>query len=46
MRFFLIAALVTLSLGAAQPPGGAASTAKASAPIDLTGYWVALVTED
>ena len=46
MRFFIIAALVTLSLGAAQPPGGAASTAKASAPIDLTGYWVALVTED
>jgi hypothetical protein len=26
--------------------GGAANTAKASAPVDLTGYWVALVTED
>jgi hypothetical protein len=48
MRACLIAAFVTLSalsLGAAaQPP--AASTAKASAPIDITGYWVAFVTED
>jgi hypothetical protein len=26
--------------------GGPAPTAKASAPIDLTGYWVAYVTED
>jgi hypothetical protein len=26
--------------------GGAAETAKAAAPIDLTGYWVALITED
>ena len=25
---------------------GTASTAKASAPIDITGYWVAFVTED
>jgi hypothetical protein len=25
---------------------GAAATAQASAPVDLTGYWVALVTED
>jgi hypothetical protein len=44
MRACLIAAFVTLSLGAAQPP--AASTAKNSAPIDITGYWVAFVTED
>jgi hypothetical protein len=48
MRAWLIAAFVTLSalsLGAAaQPP--TASTAKASAPIDITGYWVAFVTED
>ena len=29
-----------------QRPVGAAATAKASAPMDLTGYWVALVTED
>jgi hypothetical protein len=52
MRAFCIAAFVTLSLGvalsldAAQPSGGAAATAKASAPIDITGYWVAFVTED
>jgi hypothetical protein len=46
MRVFFIAALLALSLGAAQPPAGAASTAKASAPIDFTGYWVAFVTED
>src|SRR5580658_10450417 len=48
MKVFLIAALVTLSV-AAQPrgaPAGAASTAKASAPMDMTGYWVAFVTED
>ena len=25
---------------------GAAQTAQAAAPVDLTGYWVALVTED
>jgi hypothetical protein len=50
MRACLIAVFVTLSalsLGAAaQPPAGTASTAKASAPIDITGYWVAFVTED
>jgi hypothetical protein len=40
MRLSLIAALVTVSSVAAQPP------AKSSAPIDLTGYWVAFVTED
>jgi hypothetical protein len=30
----------------AQAPPGAGSNAKAAAPIDLTGYWVSLVTED
>src|SRR5690348_2730858 len=54
MRAYLVATLVTLSF-VAQPraaaqdraaPAGAAATAKASAPIDLTGYWVAFVTED
>ena len=30
----------------AQGPPGAGQTAKAAAPIDLTGYWVSLVTED
>jgi hypothetical protein len=46
MRALFIAAFVALSLCAAQPQGSAASTAKASAPIDITGYWVAFVTED
>jgi hypothetical protein len=56
MRVFVIAALVTLAFNAAAPraagQGGAASaaagaaSAKASAPVDLTGYWVAFVTED
>src|SRR6202034_730371 len=27
-------------------PANAPTTAKASAPIDMTGYWVAYVTED
>ena len=54
MKVFLIATLVSSSI-AAQPPAGGqvrgasaipASTAKASAPIDITGYWVAFVTED
>jgi hypothetical protein len=30
----------------AQEPPGAGESAKAAAPIDLTGYWVSLVTED
>src|SRR4051812_29063660 len=50
MRIFCTAALVALSFLAAQPPAAgqdrAAATAKASAPMDLTGYWVSLVTED
>jgi hypothetical protein len=46
MRLFLTA-LVTLASLSAQPPAVPdSSTAKASAPIDLTGYWVAFVTED
>jgi hypothetical protein len=53
MRVFLMATLVTLAL-VAQPraaaqrgaPAAAARTAKASAPVDMTGYWVAFVTED
>ena len=32
--------------GAGPPGGGAAASAKAAAPVDLTGYWVSLVTED
>jgi hypothetical protein len=30
----------------AQPPGDEPQSAREQAPIDLTGYWVALVTED
>ena len=32
--------------GAAQAPPAPPPTAKAAAPIDLTGYWVSLITED
>jgi hypothetical protein len=55
MRVFLAAALVTLSSLAMLPraagqgrggPPNAGATAKASAPVDLTGYWVSYVTED
>jgi hypothetical protein len=55
MRIFLLATLVALSSIGALPraagqvpsaPVGAAGTAKASAPVDMTGYWVAFVTED
>jgi hypothetical protein len=55
MRAVFIATLVTLSSVALLPraagqdrgaPAGAAGTAKASAPMDMTGYWVAFVTED
>jgi hypothetical protein len=41
MRLFAIAILGALSLGAQAP-----TAAKDSAPIDITGYWVAFVTED
>ena len=46
MKLFLIATLLTLSTASAQPPAAPAATPKASAAIDVTGYWVALVTED
>src|SRR3974377_791755 len=54
MRAPIAVALAALVFGGAVPraaaqdrgAGVAASTAKASAPVDLTGYWVALVTED
>jgi hypothetical protein len=50
-RFALAAAVLAASLAPlhAQAPGGrggAPPTAKAAAPIDITGYWVALITED
>jgi hypothetical protein len=48
MRVFFIAVLGTLLFACAygQVPAGPTATAKASAPIDITGYWVAFVTED
>ncbi len=50
MKLFLIATALTLaSIAAGQnrgAPAGPLTTAKVSAPIDLTGYWVAYVTED
>ncbi len=50
MRLRLIAAFSVLSLAGVLPraeaQAGATPSAKASAPIDLTGYWVAFVTED
>src|SRR5690349_16630039 len=55
MRAFVIATVVIQLLIIAPPraagqyrnmPAGASATPKASAPVDITGYWVALVTED
>jgi hypothetical protein len=51
MRVLFIATLATVLFIALQTPAvgqdrNAAATAKAAAPIDITGYWVALVTED
>ena len=46
MKLLLIAILATLSTASAQPAAAPAATAKSSAAIDLTGYWVAFVTED
>jgi hypothetical protein len=46
----LLALIAFATLAWAQAPaggrGGAPATAKAAAPIDLTGYWVSIVTED
>ena len=51
MAMSLAAALLTAAGVSAQgrnsqPPAGPPPTAKASAPIDLTGTWVSLITED
>ena len=45
MRAFFIALLITIGIARAVGQGVPAS-AKASAPADMTGYWVAFVTED
>jgi hypothetical protein len=42
----LVAPVVLLAQGRGGAGQGPAATPKAAAPIDLTGYWVALVTED
>lgn len=41
-----VAARPAAQAQANQPPNGSTPTPKAEAPIDLTGYWVSLVTED
>jgi hypothetical protein len=47
LAFSLIAPVTALAQGrGAAPPAAPPPTPKAIAPIDLTGYWVALVTED
>src|SRR5271166_5764841 len=48
-RLVLLTALLSLSmaqLDAQVSPSAAPVTGKASAPVDLTGYWVSVVTED
>jgi hypothetical protein len=43
----LVACLASIALAAQEGRGrGAAPTPRAAAPIDLTGYWVSLVTDD
>ncbi len=46
--FLLLPVLIALAiaLDAQAPAASPATTAQASAPIDLTGYWVSIVTED
>jgi hypothetical protein len=46
MRVCFIAVVAALLFSLAETPAAAATAAKASAPIDITGYWVAFVTED
>jgi hypothetical protein len=46
MRVSLTALLFVASLLGQDASTPTSSTAKASAPVDLTGYWVAFVTED
>lgn len=41
-----IALLAQAPQGAGGGRGGAAPTGRAAAPVDLTGYWVSIVTED
>ncbi len=43
---FAFALILPRQTGAQQPVGQTPPTARASAPIDLTGYWVAVITQD
>ena len=45
-KLVFLSSIALLPRADGQAPAGAATTAKASAPMDLTGYWVAYVTED
>src|SRR5262245_55092984 len=42
----LLLAATSLDAQRGQGPQGAAQTPRAAAPIDLTGYWVSVVSED
>ena len=46
LAFAVAAAVLPASMHAQGRAGGPPPTAQASAPIDLTGYWVAVVNED
>ena len=38
--------ILTAAAVCAQAPGRGAQTPQSGAPVDLTGYWVSIVTED
>jgi hypothetical protein len=42
----LVALVASATAGAQPPPRQAPANARAAAPIDLTGWWVAVITED
>lgn len=42
----MVALAISAAGPAAQEPPGAAASPRARAPVDLTGYWVSIVTED
>jgi hypothetical protein len=49
MRIVFLAVALVISFGAARDLAAqrnAAPTPRSSAPVDLTGYWVAVVSED
>src|SRR5262249_46270663 len=43
---FVICPNVVCAQGRGRGPAGPPPTPKAAAPVDLTGYWVSIVTED